>query len=193
MAAQPDDVLEQINFQSSKKKEEDRFHWSMRLMSILSLLALVIYTYVLGECQRAARKPGEHPTKARDRRRVRLAVFAFALDLSISAYFSAATPVLLERGGITLDRKNMSRPLFWFFAISGFVPTASMSLTVIGGRRWREQIRTKKNWRIFHGIVAFLAYFSWWIACAPVFFISLVGEKRAFAWAREKGLLKAKE
>jgi hypothetical protein len=68
-----------------------------------------------------------------------------------------------------------------------------MSLTVLGGQRWRNSIRTKKSWRIFHGIVAFVAYFSWWIACAPVFFISMVGEKRALAWARQRGLLKEKE
>jgi len=170
----------------SSSKGANQIHWSMRLMSLISLFALAIYSYVLWLCQRSARS--SNPAYAKSR--VRMAVTAFGLDLLISAYFSAITPTLLERGGLHLDRKNMPRPLFWFFAITGFVPTASMSLTVVGGHYWGKRIREKRGWRSFHIVTALVAYFSWWIACAPVFVISVLGEEKVLEWAKRRGLLK---
>ncbi len=164
-----------------------QIHWSMRLMSVVSLFTLAIYSYVLNLCRRQSRNL-ELDGKT-EKRRIRFAAVAFGLDLVISAYFGAATPLLLKHGGLVFDRKRMPRPLFWFFAITGFVPTASMALTVIGGQRWRNQIKKHPAWRTFHGITALLAYFSWWLACAPVFFMALVGEERALEIIKKSGLL----
>lgn len=159
-------------------------------MSLISLFALALYSYVLRLCRHQSRRATAFPGDERiERRRMRFAALAFGLDLIISAYFGAVTPVLLEKGGLAFDRKRMPRPLFWFFAITGFVPTASMALTVIGGRRWRNQIKSNPNWRNFHGITAMLAYFSWWLACSPVFFMALVGEERAIEILRKSGML----
>jgi hypothetical protein len=148
-------------------------------MSLLSLFTLALYSYVLGLCQRQSRIAAKTADAEAERLRVRYASLAFAIDLLISAYFGVATPAIMKKSGLVFDRKQMPRPLFWFFAVTGFVPTASMALTVIGGQRWRARIRSNAGWRTFHGITALLAYFSWWLACSPLFFMALVGEKRA--------------
>jgi uncharacterized membrane protein len=159
-------------------------HWGMRLMSVVSLLALGFYTYVLWLCRRS-RRLATPLSPQEERRRIQYSALAFGLDLAVSAYFGAATPLILKKGGLPFDRKNMPRPMFWFFAITGFVPTASMTLTVVGGRRWQKLIRTQPRMRRLHGIIALLAYFSWWIACSPVLLIGLVGEKRAIEVIRK--------
>ena len=169
-------------------KQADRFHWSMRLMSLLSLLTLGMYTYVLLLCRKAGRMPQKYNLD--NNTRLRLSIMAYSMDLSISAYFGAITQLLLKRGGFTYDRTNMPRPLFWFFAITGFLPTASMSLTVYSAHRWKKEISEKRNWRIFHGVMALVAYFSWWVCCAPVIYIGIVGDKRAIEWARQHGLIR---
>lgn len=153
-------------------------------MSLVSLVALSIYTYVLILCRR---RRTTADSRENQEKRLRLSLLAFALDLTISAYFSAATPLILKKGGLPFDRKKLPRPLFWFFAITGFVPTASMTLTVIGGWKWREHIRHKPGWRLAHGIVAMLAYFSWWVACSPVLFMGLIGEKRTIELLKKSG------
>ena len=163
-------------------------HWSMRLMSLVSLGVLGIYTYVLLLCRRG-RRQSLAEQQSQERRRLRLSSLAFALDLSISAYFSAATPLLLKKGGLPFDRQNLPRPVFWFFAVTGFVPTASMTLTVIGGWRWRERIRGQVGWRRFHRLVAWVAYFSWWLACAPVLLMGVLGERRTIDLLKKSGWL----
>lgn len=164
-----------------------QIHWGMRLMSLLSLLTLGLYSYVLRLCQKEARRNarfrqlGQLALPLPESRRVRLASLAFGLDLLVSAYFSAITPVLLKQGGVAFNRQTLPRPLFWFFAVTGFVPTASMTFTVLTGRRWTARIQQKKVWRVAHGLVALLAYFSWWLACAPVFLVAVLGERRTMA------------
>lgn len=159
-------------------------------MSLISLFALALYSYVLWLCRRQSRLATAFPMDEQvERRRVRFAALAFGLDLVISAYFGAATPLLLEKGGLAFDRKRMPRSLFWFFAITGFVPTASMALTVIGGQRWRNQIKSHAGWRTFHGVTALVAYFSWWLACSPVFFMAVMGEERALELVKKSGML----
>ena len=163
-------------------------HWGMRLMSLVSLLALAFYTYVLVLCYRSRRSM--LPLNAKEeRQRLQYSALAFGLDLAVSAYFGAATPLILKKGGLPFDRKNMPRPMFWFFAITGFVPTASMTLTVVGGRRWQKRIQAQPRWRKLHGVIALLAYFSWWLACAPVLLMGLIGEKRAIDLIRKTGWL----
>ena len=153
-------------------------------MSLVSLFTLGLYTYVLQLCQREAkrnaklRRDGQAVLPEHETRRVRLASCAFTLDLLVSAYFSAVTPLLLKQGGVAFNRKTMPRPLFWFFAVTGFVPTASMTFTVLAGRRWHTHIRHNRSWRVAHGLVALIAYFSWWLACAPLFLMALLGERR---------------
>ncbi len=160
-------------------------------MSLVSLAALTLYTYVLRLCHHQSQGVAGIPdlSEVAEQRRVRFASSAFALDLIISAYFGAATPVLLEKGGLAFDRKRMPRPLFWFFAITGLVPTASMALTVIGGQRWRNRIKNQAGWRTFHGITGLIAYFSWWLACAPIFLMALLGEERTLQLLKQSGLL----
>lgn len=164
-----------------------QFHWSMRLMSLVSLLTLGLYSYVLRLCQCEARRnaalrnAGQAVELGEAKHRARLALLAFALDLLISAYFSSVTPALLKQGGLAFNRKTMPRPLFWFFAITGFVPTATMTITVLGSRRWHERIRQNRVWRIAHALIALTAYFSWWLACAPVFIVVLLGERRTLS------------
>ncbi|MEI7556412.1 hypothetical protein [Candidatus Chlorohelix sp.] len=192
MAAQPWEVSTSVdlhNESESEIAEEKGFHWSMRLMSLLSLLALAIYTYVLLDCKRAGRNTAHK--RLSDKRRFTLSAIAFGMDLTISAYFGAITPKLVKAGGLTYDVKNTPRPLFWFFAITGIVPTASMGLTVLGARRWYSRIQERKSWLVFHATVALVAYIFWWIACLPVFFISIVGEKRALKLAKRWGMIKA--
>ncbi|NWJ48006.1 MAG: hypothetical protein HXX08_19295 [Chloroflexi bacterium] len=188
MAVQPWEVSESANLHNESEVEKG-FHWSMRLMSLLSLLTLAIYTYVLIDCKRAGRINASR--RLSDKRRFTLSAIAFGMDLAISAYFGAITPKLIKVGGLTYDVKNTPRPLFWFFAITGLVPTASMSLTVLGARRWHLRIRERKGWLIFHATVALVAYVFWWLACLPVFFISIVGEKRALKLAKRWGMIKA--
>jgi hypothetical protein len=156
----------------------------MRLMSILSLVALAIYTYVFRLCHQYSTST-ENPSHKQEKTRWKLAISAFSLDLLISLYFGAITPLLLKHSGLHFDRKSMPKPLFWFFAVTGALPTLSMTLTVIGGQRWQNKIRHKKTWRIFHIFTALLAYTSWWIACSPLFFISLLGEDKAIAIAKQ--------
>jgi hypothetical protein len=156
----------------------------MRLMSGLSLLALAVYTYVFRLCRHYANKT-DTPNQTQEKLRWRLAISAFTLDLLVSLYFGAITPVLLKQGGLYFDRKNMPRPLFWFFTITGTFPTATMTLTVVGGQRWQAKIRHNKMWRIFHIITGVLAYISWWVACSPLFLISVLGEDKAIAWAKK--------
>jgi len=162
-------------------------------MSLVSLLTLAIYSYVLAVCHHQSRQDNARPNQPKnvavEVRRLRFASLAFGLDLLISAYFGAATPLLLEKGGLAFDRKRLPRPLFWFFAITGLVPTASMALTIVGGRRWQARIKTHPGWRAFHGITALIAYFSWWLACAPIFFVVLVGEKRTLELLKKSKLL----
>lgn len=156
-------------------------------MSLVSLLTLALYSYVLQLCQKEARhnarlrREGQLTVPVEASSRIRLALIAFAFDLLISAYFSTVTPILLKQGGLAFNRKTMPRPLFWFFAITGFVPTASMTVTVLCGKHWSERIRQKRAWRIFHGLTALVAYFSWWLACSPVFIIAVVGERRTLS------------
>jgi hypothetical protein len=142
-------------------------------MSLVSLFALGIYSYVLWLCRRAHRRAGHD-----ERRRLKLASLAFALDLSVSAFFSAATPAILKKGGVPFDRKNLPRPIFWFFAVTGFVPTASMCLTVLGGWRWHKLIKDNPTARRWHIIIGWVAYLSWWVACSPLFVMGVLGEKR---------------
>jgi hypothetical protein len=156
----------------------------MRLMSILSLVALAIYTYVLRLCRHYAR-PNSSPNQKQEEMRWRLAISAFSLDMLISLYFGAITPLLLKQSGLHFDRKSMPKPLFWFFTITGTFPTLTMTLTVVGGQRWQTKIRGNKMWRLFHIFTALLAYFSWWVACSPLFLISLLGEDRAIAIAKK--------
>lgn len=153
-------------------------HWSMRLMSLVSLLALSMYTYVLILCQRGGAKKGASLAAHEHARRVKLSTAAFSLDLAVSAYFSAATPAILEKGGVHFDRKDLPRPLFWFFAITGFVPTASMCLTVLGGWKWSNLIKQNANLRRLHKAIAWVAYLSWWVACSPLFLVGILGETR---------------
>ena len=154
-----------------------QFHWTMRLMSVLSLLTLGLYSYVLKLCQHEAKSNLQFPQtgSSATRRRVRLASTAFSLDLLISAYFSAVTPILLKECGVVLNRKTMPRPLFWFFAITGFVPTVSMTFTVLSGHFWHERIRQQKSLRLFHGLVAIVAYFPWSFGMRPGFCGSVAG------------------
>ncbi len=163
-------------------------HWSMRVMSLVSLGVLGVYSYVMFLCRRG----GGQLNGDQDRQRVRLSALAFGLDLAISAYFSAATPFILKKGGLLFDRKNLPRPVFWFFAVTGFVPTASMTLTVVGGWKWRERIRARRGWRRFHVAVAILAYLSWWLACSPLFAMGLLGEKRTVELLKKSGWLSSK-
>lgn len=170
------------------------FHWSMRLMSLVSLLTLGLYSYVLRLCQCEARRNAALQAKGQDeseaeatseaKYRARLALLAFTLDVLISAYFSSVTPALLKQGGLAFNRKTMPRPLFWFFAVTGFVPTATMTITVLGSRRWHERIHHNRAWRIAHAFIALTAYFSWWLACAPVFLVVLLGERRTLSLLR---------
>ncbi len=158
-------------------------------MSLVSLGVLGIYTYVLYLCRQGRKKAGLAGLPMGEERRLRLSTLAFLLDLTISAYFSAATPFILKKGGLPFDRKNLPRPIFWFFAITGFVPTASMSLTVVGGWRWRNRIRGHRGWRLFHGLIALLAYFSWWLACSPLLAMGILGEKRTLELLKKSGWL----
>ncbi len=171
------DYIEAQETESNPAISNAGIHWSMRLMSLISLLGLGLYTYVLVLCLRR-RRTNTPLTEHEERRRRYFSGLAFALDLGVSAFFSAATPLILKNGGLQFDRKHLPRPLFWFFAISGFVPTASMTLTVLGGRRWQSRIRDNPRWRRWHGLVAVVAYFSWWIACSPVLVMAFLGEKR---------------
>ncbi len=157
-------------------------------MSLVSLFTLGLYTLVLVLCHRSRGRT--RSTNGGDEyQRLRIAMLALGLDLAISAFFGAATPLILKNGGLPFDRKNMPRPIFWFFAVTGFVPTASMLLTVLGGWRKFEQIRQRPGWRKLHGSVALLAYFSWWVACAPVLIMGLIGEERAIELLKKSGLL----
>ncbi|HEX2915993.1 MAG TPA: hypothetical protein VH186_34845 [Chloroflexia bacterium] len=186
IAVKPEDYATLEPEQPPEKQEVPvGFHWSMRLMSLVSLFALGLYSYVLWLCYRPSR---QRPlTDRHERHRVSLSALAFALDLTISAYFGAATPLILKKGGLPFDRKNLPLPIFLFFAITGFVPTASMTVTVLGGWRWRDRIRHKENWRALHGRMALLAYFSWWLACAPVLLMGLIGERRTIELLKKSG------
>jgi len=165
-----------VSPQDNKAITSHSFHWSMRLFSLVSLLALALYSYVLKLCRHRSRQ--KSLDQKAEKCRVRFATLAFTLDMLVSVYFGAATPILLAKGGLVFNRKSLPRPLFWFFAITGLLPTASMALTVIGGQRWQKRIGANSRWRSFHAITGLIAYISWWIACSPILFIAIFGEKR---------------
>ena len=169
-------------------------HWSLYAASLLSLATLGIYSYVYLLCRKNRKRVARGLSPVAEGRRLWLARGAFALDLLISAYFSSVTPRLLASAQpFTMSQRatwatrrqmvqTMPRPLFWFFAVTGLVPTVSMTATVIGGALAKERLRNDPAWRRLHAIVAAIAYVSWWVAIAPILAIGVVGEKRAIRW-----------